>query len=172
MLFHVSDNDGIDRFEPRAIDGTGDRVVWAIDAEHLRNYLVPRDCPRVTYYAGPDTSRGDVDRFLGSSRAVMAIEHGWWGRLLSARLYCYRLPTATFESSDPCAGYFLSREVVVPIEVRLVDDCLGELIARGVEVRLMSNLWHLRDAVVGSTLRYSMIRMRNAAPRPAAPHSG
>ncbi|HLJ10943.1 MAG TPA: hypothetical protein VKU82_07125 [Planctomycetaceae bacterium] len=22
-------------------------VVWAIDAERLRNYLVPRDCPRI-----------------------------------------------------------------------------------------------------------------------------
>jgi len=27
-------------------------LVWAIDGDHLRNYLVPRDCPRVTYYAG------------------------------------------------------------------------------------------------------------------------
>jgi hypothetical protein len=169
MLFHVSEDGGIERFEPRDIDGTSERLVWAIDADRLRNYLVPRECPRVTYYPGVDTSQEDVDRFLGSSTAVVAVEHAWLAHLRTARLYCYQLPSDTFESRDSCAGYFVSRAPVVPLDVRVIDDCLSELIGRGVEVRVMSNLWHLRDAVVSSTLLFSIIRMRNALPRNVAP---
>jgi hypothetical protein len=168
MFFHVSENSGIERFEPRDVegsDGASERLVWAIDADRLRNYLVPRDCPRVTYYADADTSRDDVERFLGSSTAVVAIEHAWWERVRSARLYCYRLPPDTFEPRDPCAGYYVSRTPVAPIDVRVIDDCLGELIARGVEVRLLPNLWRLHDVVVASTLQFSIIRMRNALSR-------
>jgi hypothetical protein len=167
MLFHVSEDGGIERFEPREIDGGTEPLVWAIDADRLRNYLVPRDCRRVTYYAGADTSHEDIERFIGSSAAVVAVEHAWLARLRSARLYCYQLPPDTFESWDSCAGYFVSRAPVVPLDVRVIDDCLSELIGRGVEVRVMSNLWHLRDAVVSSTLQFSMIRMRNALPRTA-----
>jgi hypothetical protein len=108
-------------------------------------------------------------RLLGSSTAVVAVEHAWLARLRSARLYCYQLPPDTFESRDSCAGYFVSRAPVVPLDVRVIDDCLSELIRRGVEVRVMSNLWHLRDAVVSSTLQFSIIRMRSALPRTAAP---
>jgi hypothetical protein len=165
MLFHISEDAVIERFEPRDVEGNGDGLVWAIDADRLRNYLVPRDCPRVTYYANQDSSRDDVERFLGSSASVMAVEHAWWERLRSARLYCYQLPLDTFECRDECAGYFVSRAPVTPIDVRVVDDCLGELLVRGVEVRLLPNLWHLHDAVVASTLQFSIIRMRNALPR-------
>src|SRR5438876_611522 len=84
-------------FEPRASEGIGEPVVWAIDAARLRNYLVPRDCPRVTYYAGRDTSDADVDRFLGSSAAVLAIEREWLERVRACRLHCYHMPPGTFE---------------------------------------------------------------------------
>ena len=83
--------------------------MWAIDSEHLRNYLLPRDCPRVTYSAGPQTTAADVERFLGSSPAVVAVESGWFERIRSARLCCYQLPPETFELIDECAGYFVSR---------------------------------------------------------------
>ena len=167
MLFHVSEEAGIERFEARNIDGYSEPRVWTVDDDRLRNYLVPRDCPRVTYYAGADTSRVDIERFLGASNAVMAFEHAWLNRVRSTRLYCYQLPPQSFELADSCAGYFVSRRPVTPLSVRVVDDCLSELGRRGVEVRVLSNLWHLHDAVAKSTLRYSMIRMRNAAPRSA-----
>jgi hypothetical protein len=74
MLFHVSEEGGIQEFEPRPSENSREPVVWAIDAPRLRNYLLPRECPRVTYYAGHDTSDRDVERFLGSSAAVVAIQ--------------------------------------------------------------------------------------------------
>jgi hypothetical protein len=54
MLFHVSEERGIERFAPRSSAGGMGPVVWAIDKHRLRNYLLPRECPRVTCYAGRD----------------------------------------------------------------------------------------------------------------------
>ena len=114
MLFHISEESDIARFEPRASEYATGLVVWAIDEGRLCNYLVPRDCPRVTYYAGADTTATDVDRFLGSSPAVVAIESGWLERVRSTWLYCYHMPTETFECLDACAGYYVSRVPVIP----------------------------------------------------------
>ena len=168
MLFHVSEESGIERFEPRPSEYATEPVVWAIDVERLRNYLVPRDCPRVTFYAGRETTDADAERFLGSSPAVVAVESGWLERLRACRLYCYHLPPDTFECVDECAGYFVSRVPVVPASVEVFDDPVAELLRRGVELRFVPNLWALHDAVAASTLRFSIIRMRNALPRPAA----
>jgi len=56
MLFHLSEQQGIECFEPRPSQ-------FCIDQNHLRNYLVPRECPRVTYYAGFATMVAHVDRY-------------------------------------------------------------------------------------------------------------
>ena len=167
MLFHISEESGVEKFEPRASEYTSESVVWAIDADHLHNYLVPRECPRVTYYAGPETTAADVERFLGSGRAVVAVEAGWLDRLRSCRLYCYQMRPQTFECLDQCAGYFVSRVPVVPACVEVFDDPIAELLNRGIELRFVPSLWPLRDAVVASTLQFSLIRMRNASSRRA-----
>jgi hypothetical protein len=164
MLFHISEESGISRFEPRASEYASELVVWAIEGRRLCNYLVPRECPRVTYYAGPLTVAADVERFLGSSPAVIAVESGWLERLRSCRLYCYHMPPVTFECLDECAGYFISRVAVVPSGVEVIDDAMAELLRRGIELRFLPNLWSLRNAVAASSLQFSMIRMRNATP--------
>jgi hypothetical protein len=41
---------------------------------------------------------------------------------------------------------------------------MGELAWRNVELRITPSLWPLRDAVAGSTLEFSISRMRNAQP--------
>src|SRR5215510_14713624 len=107
-LFHISEEFSIARFEPRASEYLDELVVWAITEQRLCNYLLPRDCPRVTYYAGPDTSAADIAQFLGSSQAVVAIESGWLERVRTCRLYCYHLLSETFECLDECAGYYVS----------------------------------------------------------------
>lgn len=165
MLCHISEESGIERFEPRPSPYAAEPVVWAIDADRLHNYLLPRDCPRVTYFAGLQTTNADIERFLGSSPAVVAIESAWLERVLACQLYCYHLPPETFQCLDQCAGYYVSRQAVVPTRIEFVDNVLHALRSRRVELRLMPNLWSLHDAVASSTLQFSMIRMRNAAPR-------
>jgi hypothetical protein len=56
----------------------------------------------------------------------------------------------------------------VPALVEVFDDPIGELVRRGVELRFVPSLWPLHDAVLLSTLRFSLIRMRNAQPRATA----
>jgi len=165
MLFHLSEESDIQRFEPRPSKYTDDPVVWAIDAEHLRNYLLPRDCPRVTYYAGPATTSADRHRFLGPSSAVVAVEERWVERIQSCRLYRYHLPSETFECLDDCAGYFVSRVPVVPVTVEVLDDLIGELFSQSVELRYLPELWTLGRAVAESTLQFSLIRMNKAVER-------
>ena len=165
MLFHISEESTITSFEPRASEFTSDPVVWAIDTTRLHNYLLPRECPRVTYYADGKTSNVDIDRFLGATKAVIAIESIWLRRVHSCRLYCYCLPSETFELIDECAGYYVSRMAVSAESVKVFDDLIIEIARREVELRIMSNLWQLHDAVYESSLQFSMIRMRNALPR-------
>ena len=164
MLFHVSEEANIREFEPRPSEYTVEPVVWAIDADRLRNYLLPRECPRVTYYAGPETTEADIDRLLGSSPAVVAIEQDWLERVQRCRLYCYHLPQQTFECIDESAGYFVSRVPVVPTRVEALKNPIFELEHRGVDLRILPSLWPVRDAVVASSLKFSIIRMRQARP--------
>jgi len=167
-LFHISEEPDIEVFEPRKAATADEPLVWAIDDAHLRNYLVPRDCPRVTYSAGARTTVADRERFLGSSAAVLAIETAWFERIRSCRLHCYYFPGDTFTPADECAGYFVSRVPVKPLRIQTIDDPVSVLLTRGVELRIQPSLWSLRDAVIESTLAFSIIRWRNAAPRQAA----
>src|SRR5262245_21497454 len=140
MLFHLSEKPGVEKFEPRTSEAGRGPAVWAIDGNRLRNYLVPRECPRVTYYAGPETTAADVGRFLGSSTAVVAIEWNWFDRLRACRLYCYHLPPETFECIDESAGYYVSRVAVVPARIDILEDLVAELRQRRVELRIVPNL--------------------------------
>lgn len=173
-LFHVSERPDIVRFEPRPPpspdSGVTDDVVWAISEDRLHNYLLPRNCPRVTYYADARTSTEDRTRFFHGSTAanVVAIESAWLGRIRSARLWLYEFPAAGFVLADACAGYHVARLTIWPLAVTEVSDVLAALAARSVELRVLPSLWKLRDAVFASTLAYSFVRMRHAQPRQTA----
>ena len=65
------------------------------------------------------------------------------------------------------AGYLVSRTAVKPVSVDCIDNPVSAILHRGVELRILPNLWSLRNAVVESTLEFSIIRWRNAAPRQA-----
>ncbi len=94
-LFHVSEEEHIARFDPRPADAFPQPVVWGVDEEHLRNYMLPRDCPRVTFYATPDSTREDIERFLGGEKAVVTIEQSWLQR--GARMRVVRVSPAKRE---------------------------------------------------------------------------
>lgn len=169
LLFHVSDNPNIVCFEPRPVTnpnlGLEGTAVFAINEQLLPNYLLPRDCPRVTFYALPESTPEDVDRLLGTSRHVVAIESGWLERVVNGRIHIYTLPADTFTIWDKGAGYYISRQPVTPLARRTIDNILLELARHDVEIRILPSLWPLWNAVVNSSLQFSMIRMRNAQTR-------
>ncbi len=171
-LFHISEEPGIKVFEPKPSPShfdkiTGD-VVFAISEKLLHNYLLPRDCPRVTYYASPQTTKADLDTFFKHSTAdyVVVIESAWFKKIVNATLYCYEFPPDTFTILDECAGYFISYKAIEPIGVTVIFDLFGELLKRNIELRFTPNLHKLADDVKQSSLNFSLIRMRNAGKQP------
>jgi hypothetical protein len=99
---------------------------------------------------------------------VHAIEWAWWERFREARVFLYLMPAATFKVHAAEAGYYTSRESVVPLRCIEIDDLIRKHAEAGIELRVMNELWTLWDRVTGSTLEYSGIRLRNARP-PDAP---
>jgi hypothetical protein len=170
VLFHVSEEPNLDIFQPRPTPREGpclsEPSVWAIDEAHLVNYLLPRDCPRVTFALAASTSEADRTRFFPAAVSrVVAIEAGWLVRAMTTAVYVYTLPPETFELFDANAGYWISREAVKRQGVTEIRVAALEITRRGAEVRLVESLWPLHDAVAASTLEFSMIRMRNAKQR-------
>ena len=174
ILYHFSETADIAHFVPRTIASRPEMsaAVWAIDDEHAPLYWLPRDCPRVAFWALPTSTPEDRVRFLGqtAARIVMAIEAGWLDRVRQTTLFAYHLPGESFhmpEGEGP--GYHISRVAVTPLRVEPVGDLLARLMARGVELRLTPSLWPLYHALLPATLHYSMIRMRNACPDTSPP---
>jgi len=171
-LFHVSEEADIKVFElcfPKRTDlDPNIGLVWAIDEERLPNFLTPRDCPRVAYHVGPQTSEADKERFFTSSDVTHAVvmESSWYTILKNTTLYLYEFETDDFVLQDPVAGYYVATKTQYPKERFILTDLLGELAKRNVEIRLTAHLWSIAEAIKASTLNWSLCRMANAAPRP------
>lgn len=155
-LWHVSEDDSIRRFEPR------DGKVWAIGTRLLPLYWFPRDCPRATFWAESATTEDAVERFLGGERTrrVHVVEPEWIEPMRTTRVLAYRMPEPSFVENDD--RFWISAEPVEPLE--LVE--LGNLVERhddaGIELRTEEDLLGFWDDIVGSSLGFSGIRLRNA----------
>jgi len=171
-LYHISEKPGIKRFDPRPAPHPSARqkglMVWAVDFEHLHNYLLPRNCPRVTFFAAPNSDPEDIKRLMGetSARHVVAIEANWLPEIQKKCLYRYEFDPKGFILVDEVAGYWISRKPTIPIAETKIDDILAALLEHDVELRIMPSLWKLREAVINSTMGYSIIRMNKAQPPP------
>jgi hypothetical protein len=179
MLYHYSEEPGIQRFEPRhppprapGLPGTlpdvpeTAKVVWAIDAWHSPIYYFPRDCPRICFWALPGSSEADRRQWFGESKAAMVacIEREWLDRMQATALYRYYMPEESFRFLDgPNAspGTWVSEQRVVPAVVEPVGELTVALKRAGVELRVMESLLPLRG-VWDSSLHASGIRLRNA----------
>jgi hypothetical protein len=162
-LWHVSEDPGIARFDPRLLPehAAGEPLVWALDTRHLPLYWFPRDCPRACFWANGGTADADVERFLDGDRPrrVHAVESEWLERLRVARVFAYRLPEESFEPWD---RFWVSRTAVAPVELVELGDLLVRHAEARIELRLTPALGPLWERVVASTLDFSGIRLRNA----------
>lgn len=170
-LFHVSEEADIGEFEPRIPDREDlDKkagLVWAIDEARLPNYLTPRNCPRIAYHVGKNTSKIDVKRFFSSPTIThtVVIENKWFDIMRSTVLYLYEFDSNDFVVQDDVAGYYVAKSHQKPKATHELDDLFLELIRRNVEIRIVDNLWSIADDVKESTLNWSLCRMAFAQPR-------
>jgi hypothetical protein len=155
-LWHVSEDDSLYRFEPR------EGKVWAVDTRHWPLYWFPRECPRATFWADAATNEEDVDRFLGGDRRLRAqvVEPEWLPRLHTTRVVSYRMPEATFVQDED--RFWISSEPVESLELVELGDLVARHEAAGIALHTEPRLLAFWDAVVGSTLGFSGIRLANA----------
>jgi hypothetical protein len=171
QVLHFSEDPTITRFVPHVAATAEQReaYVWAVDAERAPDYWFPRQCPRAMAWAVEGTTPADHDRILGpgGGERVHAIEYRWLSAMSTVTLYAYRLPAGAFRpfsADDPHAH--VATEPVVPLgPAEPVGDLLRLHEEAGIQLRVLPNLWPFWEAVIVSTLGFSGIRLRNAAPR-------
>ena len=170
-LFHVSEDPNIEVFHPRIpvrrteLDQSIG-LIWSLVEPSMPNWLFPRDCPRVGYRVCENVTDEDMAKFFTTgAKHVVAIEQDWHQRQLNATLYVYEFEPINFYF-DSVAGFYVSQKPETPIDMVTYTDLYAELFSRGAEVRLVDNLWPLRDAVLASSItKRSFCKMPNAKPR-------
>ena len=103
------------------------------------------------------------------------IEYAWLDLMRTVQLYAYRLPSEPFRpfiEPEPARGDAEAEPSAhvteSPIELLGPPLRVGSLFAlhdaAGIELRVVPTLWPTWEAVVGSSLGFSGIRLRNARP--------
>jgi len=169
-LFHVSEDPSVDIFHPRLprraeLDPTIG-LVWSLTEPALPNWLFPRDCPRVGYRICDNVTQNDKEKFFSSgTKHVVIIENSWHQQQLNAALYVYEFDPTNFYY-DETASFYVSQQSETPINMVAYTNLYAELFKRGAEVRLVDNLWPIRDAVFASSITaWSFCKMANAKAR-------
>jgi hypothetical protein len=171
-VLHFSEDPTIDRFVPHiaVTSAEPDPYVWAVDYGRSPDYWFPRQCPRAMAWLADTTIDDDRERIIGpgGGTRVHAIEYGWLEAMRNTPVFAYRLPAAPFRPIGTPPHAHVATEPVEPLgPAEPIGDLLTLHAEAGIQLRVLPNLWAFWEAVIASTLDFSGIRLRNAAPRPA-----
>ncbi|MBW5448091.1 hypothetical protein GE107_18700 [Cohnella sp. CFH 77786] len=166
-LYHFSSDPNIEVFKPRVKHNRQDMppIVWAIDKEHEFTFFFPRDCPRIVYTRTPDISEEDEIRFFGTtnSNIVISVETHWFHAINTATIFKYTLPGQSFKLFDEIAGYYISEQTIEPMAMEPISKLTERLMEHNIEIRWMTNLNPLREAILKSTIKdFGIHRFENA----------
>lgn len=169
-LFHVSEDVNITIFEPRLPKRTDlDQnicLVWAICERALPNFLTPRNCPRVTYHIGENTTNEDIAKYMPHGyKHVVIIENEWLEYMKSTVLYLYEFNNEHFYLQDYIAGYYVSEKAQIPINKHILTNLEKELERRKTKLYTVDNLWEICDEIKNTSFNWSMCRMAFAKER-------
>lgn len=168
-LWHFSEDPSLATFHPRvpATNPEARPLVWAVDTRHAPMFWFPRDCPRGCIWPCSTTTSADRERFFGQSGTdrVHVMEADWLERLRACRLHAYRLPADGFRPHD-VGGYWVADRAVTAMERIDAGDLLLRHAAARIELRLVPSIWPFWRRVAASSVAFSGLRLRNAAPHP------
>ena len=162
--WHWSENPSIARFLPHvaATASQPDAYVWAVDAARCPDYWFPRQCPRALAWRRRQTDAVEADALLGSDiDRVHVIEYPWLDALRTTTLFAYPFARRDFRPLDDYA-LVADHEVTALRPPARFDDALALHEAAGIELRVVPDMFRWWGSVVGSTLGYSGIRLRNS----------
>jgi hypothetical protein len=172
VVFHFSEDPTIQELRPRVAPTATDPrpLVWAVDGGRAPDYWFPRDCPRALAWVVDGVTTEEDRAYLlgpGTARRVHAVEYRWLSRIACCQVFRYQLPASSFRPAEGDVPHALvSTEPVRPVAPPDPLPPLLELHERArIQLRVLDNLWPWWDAVVGSSLGHSGIRLANAQPR-------
>jgi hypothetical protein len=171
-LWHFSEDPSLGRFRPHvpATNPAAEPLAWAVDTRHAPLFWFPRDCPRGCIWPVSATTREDRERFFWPTAAdrIHVMESAWLARMQACRLYAYRLPADAFRPHE-VGGYWVSDEPVEAVGREVIDDLVCRHADARIELRITPSIWPFWRRVASSTVGFSGLRLRNAAPDPDQP---
>ncbi len=167
-VLHFSEDPTITVFAPH-VPRTGrvtEPLVWAVDAAIAPAYWFPRECPRVMAWVTSTTRSDDRSRVIGpgGGERVHAIEYARVDNMRGVRLFAYRLSAAkSWPLGEPVPYAWVASETIEPLGP---PEPVGDLIAlhhhAGIQLRVLPSIRPFWEAVKGTTLGFSGIRLHNA----------
>lgn len=169
-VLHFSEDPTIDSFMPHVARTARDRTayVWAVDGARAPAYWFPRDCPRALAWVTPTTTALDSQHILGpgGGERVHAVEYRWLDRIRTVELFGYRLAAEAFRPiGEPEPYAHVAVQAVRPLaRPESVGNLLDLHEAAGIQLRVLPSIRNFWAVVATSSLGFSGIRLRNAAP--------
>lgn len=168
-IYHVSENPNIRVFHPipAPVDAPlQGNFTWGIKGDLVQNYLLPRNCPRICFYANAQTHAVDKQSFLSPLLKSHAVYYPkrFLPLIQSTRIYVYSFLLLDFnECIDEIAGYYISKGSIKPQN----KQCIFPLDAFHLTLNKIhfegladEQLVELRQKVIQSTLAFSIIRWK------------
>jgi hypothetical protein len=167
QVLHFSEDPTITRFVPHvaATARQPESYVWAVGADRSPDYWFPRQCPRAMAWMTPSTTEEDRARIIGTGcgKRVHAIEYRWLEAMRTVKLFAYRLPAGQFRPFGTPPNAHVAIEPVEPLgPAEPVGDLFALHEQAGIQLRVLAELGPFWQAVIGSSLGFSGIRLRNA----------
>lgn len=113
----------------------------------------------------PDEAAAFRVAFATDAHRVHAIETGWLERMSTTTIYRYELDPADFWPWNDASGQWVSDHAVEPLAVAPIGDLLALHRDTRIELRVVENLWPLRDLAHCGPWDFSTVRMGNARAR-------
>lgn len=166
-LFHFSENGQIDKFGPRISKKIWDykKYVWAISEKQSSNYLFPRSCPRICI------SGQEINLFrawinaeqLDLANALIFYPETWQNQVENNKIWRYEFDNQNFTLIDEVAGYYVSKQIEIPIKKIRITNCLSQLAERRVIVKTVNpkKFLEIKTFTLKNTKRFSIIKWNN-----------